>query len=226
MVLVVKNWPANAGDIKDVGLIPGSGRSPGEGHGNPLQYSYLENPMDRGAWRTTVYSVTKNRAWLKWLNTYTPLNNPFTPTANIYWVTAISIALFQIWAVIRKSWWKTHLPNPHVTLNLGTKLQSSMNLSFIYSNRNRSQWELRFLLLLFLYILFRPKGIPREFCMMCQENLIIALRKWYFIPHNRNRTVDLPPHTHRTYTENYLQMFSKANLNEAITLNSLKDYWL
>ena len=60
--------------------------------------------------------------------------------------------------------------------------------------------------------------------MMCQENLIIALRKWYFIPHNRNRTVDLPPHTHRTYTENYLQMFSKANLNEAITLNSLKDY--
>ena len=49
VVLVVKNWPANAGDIKDVGLIPGSGRSPGEGHGNPLQYSYLENPMDRGA---------------------------------------------------------------------------------------------------------------------------------------------------------------------------------
>ena len=48
-MLVVKNWPANAGDIKDVGLIPGSGRSPGEGHGNPLQYSYLENPMDRGA---------------------------------------------------------------------------------------------------------------------------------------------------------------------------------
>ena len=52
MVLVVKNMPANAGDVRDVGsiLIPGSGRAPGGGHGNPLQYSCLENPMDRGAW--------------------------------------------------------------------------------------------------------------------------------------------------------------------------------
>ena len=49
VVLVVKNPPANAGDVRDVGLIPGWGRSPGEGHGNPLQYSCLENPMDRGA---------------------------------------------------------------------------------------------------------------------------------------------------------------------------------
>ena len=50
VVLVVKNPPDNARDIKDVGLIAGSGRSPGGGHGNPLQYSCLENPMDRGAW--------------------------------------------------------------------------------------------------------------------------------------------------------------------------------
>ena len=49
VVLVEKNLPANAGDIRDVGLIPGSGRSPGGGHGNPLQYSSLENPMDRGS---------------------------------------------------------------------------------------------------------------------------------------------------------------------------------
>ena len=49
MVLVVKNTPANAGDIRDVGSVPGTGRSPGEGHDNPLQYSGLENPMDRGA---------------------------------------------------------------------------------------------------------------------------------------------------------------------------------
>ena len=48
VVLVVKNLPANAGDVKDMGLIPGSGRSPGGGHGNPLKYPYLENPMDRG----------------------------------------------------------------------------------------------------------------------------------------------------------------------------------
>ena len=46
---MVKNPPANAADAEDVGLIPGLGRSPGEGHGNPLQYSYQENPMDRGA---------------------------------------------------------------------------------------------------------------------------------------------------------------------------------
>ena len=49
VVLVVKNWPADARDITDAALIPGSGRSHGEGHGNPLQYSCLENPMDREA---------------------------------------------------------------------------------------------------------------------------------------------------------------------------------
>ena len=52
---MVKNLPANAGDIRDMGSIPGLGRSPGEGHGNPLQYSCLENPMDRGAWWVTVH---------------------------------------------------------------------------------------------------------------------------------------------------------------------------
>ena len=50
---VVKNPPANAGDLGDLGSIPGSGRPPGGGHGNPLQYSCLENPVDRGAWGTT-----------------------------------------------------------------------------------------------------------------------------------------------------------------------------
>ena len=53
---MVKNLPANAGDV---GLIPGSERSPGEGNDNPLQYSCLENPMDRGAWQATVHGVTK-----------------------------------------------------------------------------------------------------------------------------------------------------------------------
>ena len=51
---MVKNPPANAGDMRDTGSIPGSGRSPGGGHGNPLQYLSLENPMDRGAWWATV----------------------------------------------------------------------------------------------------------------------------------------------------------------------------
>ena len=57
MKLVIKNPPANAGDIRDMGLIPGSRRSPGGGHGIPLQYSCLENPMDREAWWATVHRV-------------------------------------------------------------------------------------------------------------------------------------------------------------------------
>ena len=54
---MVKNLPANAGDIKEAGSIPGWGKSPGEGHGNPLQYSWLENPKDRRAWKATVHGV-------------------------------------------------------------------------------------------------------------------------------------------------------------------------
>ena len=61
--IAVKNLPANAGVM---GLIPGSGRSPEEGHGNSLQYSRLENPMDRGAWRATVHGVTKS--WIRLSN--------------------------------------------------------------------------------------------------------------------------------------------------------------
>ena len=68
VALVVKNLPANAGDIRDVGSIPGLGRSPGGGHVNPLQYSCLENPMDRGAWQAAVPRVTKSRRWLKQLS--------------------------------------------------------------------------------------------------------------------------------------------------------------
>ena len=60
VALVVKNPPASAGDIRDAGSIPGSGQSPGGGHGNPLWYSCLENPMDRGAWWAAVYRVTKS----------------------------------------------------------------------------------------------------------------------------------------------------------------------
>ena len=59
VALVVNNSPANAGDVRDVGLIPGSGRSPGGGHGYPLQYYCLENPMDQGAWRATSKSKTR-----------------------------------------------------------------------------------------------------------------------------------------------------------------------
>ena len=58
---MVKNLPANAGDVKDMGSVPGSGRSPGGGRGNPLQYPCLESPIDRGAWWATVTGLEKNK---------------------------------------------------------------------------------------------------------------------------------------------------------------------
>ena len=66
--MMLKNLPANAGDLRDAGSIPGSGRSPGRG--NPLQYSCLENPMDRGAWRAMVHGVTESQTRLKQLSTH------------------------------------------------------------------------------------------------------------------------------------------------------------
>ena len=71
VALVVKNTPANAGGVGDAGSIPGSGRSPGEGNGNPLQYACWRIPMDRGAWQATIHRVTKSWTWLKWLSMHT-----------------------------------------------------------------------------------------------------------------------------------------------------------
>ena len=73
MALVVKNPLANTGDARDMGSIPGLRRSSGIGHGNPFRYSCLENPMNRGAWWTTVHGVTKSQTLLK-DSTHTPTN--------------------------------------------------------------------------------------------------------------------------------------------------------
>ena len=70
---MVKNLPANAGDRKDAGSIPGSGRYPGEANGDPLQYSCLENPMDRGVWQAVVHEIAKSWTLLKQL--YAPTSN-------------------------------------------------------------------------------------------------------------------------------------------------------
>ena len=68
---MVKNPLANAGgDIREAGSIPGFGRFPGGGHGNPLQYSNLENSIDRGAWQATVHRVAKSQTQLKQLSTH------------------------------------------------------------------------------------------------------------------------------------------------------------
>ena len=66
-MLVIKDLPTKAGDIRDMGSIPGSGRYPGGGHGNPLQYSCLENPMDRGAWQAIVVGgLRAGQDWNDW----------------------------------------------------------------------------------------------------------------------------------------------------------------
>ena len=82
----VKNPPANARDKGDAGLIPGLGRSPGEGNGYPLQCSCLENPMNRGAWQATIHRVAKSR---------TVLSNS-TPMCNTQWVIEIEEGIKQI----------------------------------------------------------------------------------------------------------------------------------
>ena len=84
VALVVKNPPANARDVRDPGLIPGSGRSPGEGNGNPLLYSCLENPMDRGAWWAAVPGVTENWTWLKRLSTHAHKHSQQTIISLLY----------------------------------------------------------------------------------------------------------------------------------------------
>ena len=88
VVLVVKNPPANAGEITDVGSIPGLGRCPGGEHGNSLQYSCLENPMDRGAWWAIFFRVTKNQIWLKWLSIH--------QSVNIFHINSVAVT-FPLW---------------------------------------------------------------------------------------------------------------------------------
>ena len=78
MSLAVKNPPANAGDIRDIVSIPGSRRSPGGGHGNPLQYSYLENPMAREAWWAIVQRVAKSGTQLKRLRMHACMRSIIT----------------------------------------------------------------------------------------------------------------------------------------------------
>ena len=80
---MVKNPPANAGDISDVGSIPGAGRSPGGGHSNPLQYSYLENPRGRGVWWAMVHGVPKSQTGLKQFSMYVFIYLGYMPRSGI-----------------------------------------------------------------------------------------------------------------------------------------------
>ena len=84
---MVENLPANAGDVRGTGLIPGSGRSPGGGHGNPLQSSCLENPTDRGAWRATVHGVVKSQTRLS--NLLRAMSMPISRYLSYFYVSTI-----------------------------------------------------------------------------------------------------------------------------------------
>ena len=105
----VKNPPANVGDTGDTGLIPGLRRLPGEGTGNPHQYSCLENPMDRGAWWATVHSVAKSRTQLKWRSMQNTAGFILSwqlhidGVANILWASVTSAASFPPHKEVRMS---------------------------------------------------------------------------------------------------------------------------
>ena len=88
---MAKNPSATAGVVRDVDLIPGLGRSPVGGHGNPLQYSCLENSMDRGAWQATVHRITKGLTQLKQLSMHSHMYIFITVKHNIRYITLYSI---------------------------------------------------------------------------------------------------------------------------------------
>ena len=92
VALVVKSLSANAADVRDAGSIPGSGRSPGGRHSNPLQYSCLENPMDRGAWQATAHGITQSWTRLKQFSKHT---QRYTYTHWRY--TYIYIYIYEYW---------------------------------------------------------------------------------------------------------------------------------
>ena len=118
MALVAKNLPANAGDIRDTGLILGLGRSPGGGHGNPLQYSCLRNPMDRRTWQATAHGVAKNQTRPKLLSPAQVIHNTTSDPISLFSVaqyspcivcTSSSTCLFH-WAASKNNV-LTALPN-------------------------------------------------------------------------------------------------------------------
>ena len=109
--VVVKNLPANARDVRNAGSVPGLRRSPGEGNGSPLQYSRLENPMDRGAWWATVHRVTKSWTRLKWFSIHT-----YIPNSESLKIDAIKLRQRRMWVkkltckgdmktIFRKQFW-------------------------------------------------------------------------------------------------------------------------
>ena len=110
-MLVVKNSPASAGDIRDTDWIHGSGRFPGGGHGNLLQYSCLDNLMDRAAWRAIVHGVTQSQTRLKWLSTQACMNFSLGFRWKKQSQTSNGSSCDGIW-LFWPCWWKLMLQRP------------------------------------------------------------------------------------------------------------------
>ena len=120
-VLVVKNLPASAGDVRGVGSIPGSGRPTGGGHGSPLPYSCLENPMDREAWRAPVHRVTQSRTRLKRLHrsivAFSALPQ-FSSWSNAFsvWRTFYFVDLFKKQVLVSAIFFFYYFPGIYLTM--------------------------------------------------------------------------------------------------------------
>ena len=113
---------ANAGDLRDTGSIPGLGRSPGRGHGNPVQYSCQTNPMDKEAWWAIVHRVTKSQTQLQWLNTaqLLSLSDPSTTPWTLANHTPLSMGF------LRQEYWSgLPFPSPEDFPNPGFEPMSS-----------------------------------------------------------------------------------------------------
>ena len=110
-VSVVKNPPADAGDVRDVGSILGSGRSPGEGSGNLLQYSFLKNSMDRGAWRATVLGITSQTRLSDWARRHSDEHRGLMPLVHTVSATCSlwEGVLGQELCMFRREDWLWHL---------------------------------------------------------------------------------------------------------------------
>ena len=110
--VVVKNLPANARDVRDLDFIPGSRRSPGGGHGNPLQYSCLENPMDREAWWAPVHGVANSQThWSDWLHNKAHILHHRKQAGSWAWILLITLLgrRLQLWLISDIKYIWTHI---------------------------------------------------------------------------------------------------------------------
>ena len=167
--LSYKDSACDTGDTGNKGLTPGSERSSGGGHGNPLQYPCLENPMDRKAWQTTVRGVTKSQTWLKQLSTHTRMWDLSSPTRDqtlklypLHWkhrVITTGPLGKSSWGILNKCiGWIFSSENGVCDSTFLMVLKWGLNkLLYVYSNIHK---------LLYVYLCISPRGLPGREMML------------------------------------------------------------